>query len=314
MVDRRIEQLNTEPVYNIKAVVQQTGVPADTVRAWERRYGLPMPQRTETKRRLYSEYDIATIRWLRERTSAGLTISQAVRQFQSLDPTALQGALPNTYAEPRTPEQVMADLLTALLAFDETSATKIVEEAVALYAVEVVCLEVFAPLLHEIGNRWHDHNATVAHEHFAANFILRRLAMLFQVYSATATRGLIVAACAPEELHELGILTLSVFLARHGWRVVYLGANLPLDSLLLTCAQLEPAVVCLSATNIHTAHTLIAAAVELNKLPEPRPVVAFGGAPFNASPQLRSRVPGQFLGLDARESMVVIEQLLRQPR
>src|SRR3954471_8088044 len=71
-------QLSTAPVFNTKAVARETGVPADTFRAWERRYGVPQPQRTAGGHRLYSDRDIAIIRWLRERTDEGVNISHAV--------------------------------------------------------------------------------------------------------------------------------------------------------------------------------------------------------------------------------------------
>src|ERR1043165_8872226 len=73
-----LAQHSTAPVFNTKAVARETGVPADTFRAWERRYGMPRPQRTTGGHRLYSERDIAIIRWLRDRTEQGVNISHAV--------------------------------------------------------------------------------------------------------------------------------------------------------------------------------------------------------------------------------------------
>ena len=73
-----LAQFSTAPVFNTKAVARETGVPADTFRAWERRYGMPRPQRTPGGHRLYSERDIAIIRWLRDRTDEGVNISHAV--------------------------------------------------------------------------------------------------------------------------------------------------------------------------------------------------------------------------------------------
>src|SRR5689334_1137828 len=73
-----LAQLSASPVFNTKAVARETGVPADTFRAWERRYGIPRPQRTAGGHRLYSERDIGIIRWLRDRTNEGVNISHAV--------------------------------------------------------------------------------------------------------------------------------------------------------------------------------------------------------------------------------------------
>ncbi|CAA9573358.1 MAG: Transcriptional regulator, MerR family [uncultured Thermomicrobiales bacterium] len=310
MVDRRYGRFSTEPIYNIKAIVQKTGIPADTVRAWERRYGVPRPQRTETGRRLYSEHDIAAIRWLRERTAAGMTISQAIQQLQGLGEEAFVEPSPERDHGPRNPSALADELLIALLAFDETPASAIVGEAFALYPIEEVCLQIFSPVLIEIGERWHRKEATVAQEHFASHFIQRRLTSLLQAYAPTVGRGRIVTACAPDELHELGILMLSVFLVRHAWQVIYLGANVPIADLVQTCARLQPALICVSAMNPRTAQTLTAAVEAINQLPVPRPLVAFGGAPFNADVALRARVHGHFLGTDAQEGVARIEELL----
>lgn len=77
-----LERYSNTPMYNTKAVVQQTGIPAPTLRAWERRYALISPERAENDYRLYSERDIALIRWLKERIESGMSISQAVALYR----------------------------------------------------------------------------------------------------------------------------------------------------------------------------------------------------------------------------------------
>jgi DNA-binding transcriptional MerR regulator len=316
MADQTWSEEAGEARHNIKAVVQQTGVPADTVRAWERRYGLPRPPRTATGRRLYSERDIATIRWLRARTDEGMTISQAVQQLKARgdDPPALSAAVGGARSrEPRAGAAPARELLAALLAFDEQGAGTIVEEAFALYRVEEVCLGLFAPVLVALGERRGRHGATTVQERVATNFVRQRLAALLWAYAPPVARGLIVAACAPDEWHELDLLILSVFLVRRAWRVVFLGADLPTPGLLEAVAQLRPALVCLSATGTHAAQMLAAAAAALADLSSPdapRPLVAFGGPPFNADPALRARVPGHWLGADTREAVARVEELL----
>ncbi len=299
-----------DPLYNIKAVVQRTGVPADTMRAWERRYGVPRPRRTGTGRRLYSERDIEAIRWLRDRTAAGVTISQAIEQLRSIGDEPLVVTVPERDPGPRHFGALTQELLDALLAFDRQTADGVIEEAFTLYSVEDVCLRLLSPVLVEIGERWQRREATVAQEHFASHVIQRRLTGLLHAYNPTVARGLIVAACAPDELHELGLQILAVFLVRRGWRVVYLGANVPIVDLLQTIARLAPDLVCLSAMNLRTTQTLREAAEAVAHLPEPRPPVAFGGAHFNAEPALRERVPGHYLGADAEQAAEQVERLL----
>lgn len=310
MVDRERARHSSEPIYNIKAVVQRTGIPADTVRAWERRYGMPRPQRTETGRRLYSERDIAAIRWLRERTAAGMTISQAIHQFQSLGEAPLAEISPGREAGPRAPEALADDLLQALLAFDEARAGVVAGEAFALYSVEEVCLRVFSPVLVQLGDRWHRGEATVAQEHFAANFVRRRLAAMLEAYTPAVGRGLIVGACGPDEEHEIGLLMLCLFLARRTWRVVYLGANVPVADLLETVARLKPEAVCLSASSARTAPALATTARALAQQTPRTTLLAVGGRAFNDDPALREQIDGHFIGADASEGVARIEQLL----
>lgn len=79
-----LERYSDNPIFNTKAVVQQTGVPAPTLRAWERRYDILSPERANNDYRLYSERDIATIHWLKERVDEGMSISQAIALFRHM--------------------------------------------------------------------------------------------------------------------------------------------------------------------------------------------------------------------------------------
>jgi methanogenic corrinoid protein MtbC1 len=297
-------------MYNIKAVVQKTGIPADTVRAWERRYGVPLPKRTETGRRLYSDYDVASIRWLRERTIAGMTISQAIQLLRLLGDEAFAETPPERDRGPRNPAILAGELLAALLAFDEQRASAIVSEAFALYRIEEVCLDLFSPVVAGIDERWRQQEATATQRHFASHFIQHHLTTLRQTYASAVARGTIVTACAPDEGHELGALILAVLLVRRAWRVIHLGANVPIADFVQTVSSLQPALVCLSASNPHTAQTLVATGTAIAQLPGLRPVFTFGGAPFTTDEALRAQVPGHYLGTDAQTGADRVEELL----
>src|SRR3712207_2443619 len=140
---------SSEPRYNTKVVVRETGVPADTFRAWERRYNVPVPHRTATGQRLYSERDIAVVRWLRDRTAEGLTISQAVRLLEQGD------GVTEPETQPAAWETLQARLVDALLHLDTPDAENVLGHAFALYALEDVCLRLIAPSLVTIGEGWH---------------------------------------------------------------------------------------------------------------------------------------------------------------
>src|SRR5690242_18230910 len=118
-----LAQLSTSPVFNTKAVARETGVPADTFRAWERRYGVPRPQRTAGGHRLYSERDIAIIRWLRDRTDEGVNISHAVMLLANTLETP--AAMPAGNDEARAVAQLIDELVQSLTNFDAAQADQI---------------------------------------------------------------------------------------------------------------------------------------------------------------------------------------------
>ncbi len=315
-------RLPSAPVYNTRAVVQRTGVPADTFRAWERRHGLPMPARTDGNHRLYSDRDIATIAWLRDQTEAGLTISQAVQLFRRRDdgdPDRVS-IEPSNHPTPLVPRMARfaAETVEMLVAYDALAASRVIEEALALLPLEDVCLHVLQPALYEIGRRWERGEIEVGAEHFASAFVIRRLGALFNLSQPEPGRGPVVAACLEGELHEIGLLLTCLFLSRRGIKILYLGPNLPLDDLIETVRRLRPPLVLLSASTPEAAEHLAAATCELKArgsiaAPEPYvPTVGFGGGVFLERPELRSGIGGTFLGRDADEAVAAVDIALRQ--
>lgn len=330
------DRLRTEPVYNTRAVVQRTGVPADTFRAWERRYGIPAPARTDGNQRLYSDRDVATIVWLRDQTRAGMTISQAVHLCRSrtADDTPLvpdpafsaEGVTDRSASGPAplaVPEERLgrfrADVVDGLIRYDALDASRVVEESLALLSVEDVCLHVLQPALYEIGRRWAAGEIGISAEHFASAFVIRKLGALFNLSQPEHGRGPVIAACLEGELHEVGLLLTCLFLSRHGYRILYLGPNLPLEDLIDTVHRIQPPLVLLSASTPEAAAVLATASHELKARSgdpgptgDPPPVIGYGGLVFVEYPQLREGVEGVFLGRNADEAIAAVEQVLPQ--
>ncbi len=304
---QRLLQASQAPAYNTAAVVRRSGVPAATFRAWERRYGFPSPDRGAARQRLYSEQDVQAIIWLRDRIAEGLTISAALgllRSRLSQPQTPRPGprsygldALDRSSAVP--PSELASRLEAALLAFDATQATLTLSEAFGLYSLEQVSLGVIQPALHRIGDGWQAGTVDVAQEHFASSYIRQRLTALLEVANPSRYDRLAIAACGPDEWHELGLLMVSLFLTRRGWHVVYLGASLPPGEIERYLAQLRPNAVVLSATTEAAGAAVAEIVRRLAELPPPGPVLGFGGYAFEVSPGLRDAVPGLYLGADA---------------
>ncbi len=321
------DRLRAEPVYNTRAVVQQTGVPADTFRAWERRYGIPRPQRTSGNQRLYCEQDSATIAWLRDQTRAGLTISQAVALFRSreaepsIDRLAEsregEGRFANGEGEERL-GRLRRDVVSALLQFDAAEAERILEDALAMLQVEEICLHILQPVLYEIGHLWAAGEVEISAEHFASAFVLRKLGALFNLSQPDLGRGPVVATCLEGELHEVGLLLGCLFLSRRGFQIVYLGANLPLDDLVRTTQRLRPPLVVLSASTPESARRL---ALDVREFRQRClgangrasgfcPAIAYGGYAFITDPSLRTLIDGKYFGANADEAVEVVDRLL----
>jgi methanogenic corrinoid protein MtbC1 len=306
--------LDDTPVYTIKTVVQTTGITPATLRAWERRYNVLSPGRSDGGYRLYSQRDIATLLWLKGQVEAGVTISRAVALLERYHETgeepelavsigALKGQPIGPPANPvRSHEAISEELLVALLAFRETGAEVLLNEAFALYPIEVVAEEIIAPVLAQIGELWHIGKATIVQEHFATAFLRRRLTALFHAYDQPESGPLAITGSAPSEWHDVGILLVSLALRRQGWRVIYLGQNVPAEHLIEEIQRLRPELVCVSATTRESAAgDLMRVGEAVRQMAEPRPRLVVGGAAFNADPELQQLYPGAYLGASARE-------------
>ena len=302
-----VARASDRPTYNTAAVEQRTGLRPATFRAWERRYGYPKPRRLPGNQRLYSDQDIAAMRWLQHRTDEGLAISQAIRLLQVRLRAGPVGPPPATAGRP--PATLAEDFGRALMAFDSPRAEAILAEAFALYSVEEVCLRVVEPALVDIGERWHGGEVSVATEHFATSFVRRKMFALFNAYETGRGRGAVFTACAPDEWHEVGILIVSLFLVRRGIRVTYLGPSLAADGLAETLGRHHPDVLCISATSEETADRLEEIIAVVERMPEPRPRLAYGGQAF-AAPSRRASIRATYLGPDAASAVETVETLL----
>jgi methanogenic corrinoid protein MtbC1 len=137
--------------------------------------------------------------------------------------------------------------------------------------------EVIRPALVEIGERWHRGELPVATEHFATQFCLRHLNSMLSAIGAPSRPGLIVAACAPGELHEIGLLMLVVMLRWRGWEVMYLGPNLQLARLDEAIGPQHPRLLLFTATRVEAVQALMDLPAILQRFPQPPPRVAIGG-------------------------------------
>ena len=312
---------STTPTFNLKVVLKETGLAADTLRAWERRYGLPSPNRTAGGHRLYSQRDIETIKWLIKRQSEGLSISRAVdlwneQTASGVDPLAGSGqpgslaalAMPVQYQAPDTTvDTLRTNWIEACMEFHESAAEQVLNQAFSMFPVEVVCLEVLQKGMSEIGERWYQNRANVQQEHFASALAMRRLDALLSASPVPTRNQTIVVGCPAEEWHTFTPLLLALLLRRRGLNVIYLGANVPSEQFTNAVKDLHVDLVVLVAQQLITAATLQRAALVLSNKKIP---VAFGGRIFSIHPQLPKSISGYFLGHNLPEAIEHIENIL----
>jgi methanogenic corrinoid protein MtbC1 len=292
--------------YNTHAVERMTGVPATTFRAWERRYGVPVPRRLPGGRRIYDERDVAIVRWLREQTESGLSVSLAVAQLRQT-PAAPEATARATFPLP----DLAAAIVAAAREFDAPAVDRSLSRALAAHPLETVCLEVVQPALVELGECWHRGEISPAVEHFATALVRRRLEQLAGILDGGTGRPLVVLGAAPQERHEIGVLMISLFLRRRGLRVIYLGAEVSADAALEVCRRLRPDVFCLSASTAEAVLTLGHVAALLTTLDDQaRPRFGFGGRAFLEDPSLADGIEGTYLGDDAAAAVTAVERLL----
>ncbi|HYW28229.1 MAG TPA: MerR family transcriptional regulator [Gaiellales bacterium] len=267
----------------IGEMARRVGISPELLRAWERRYGLLEPVRTEAGYRLYSEEDERRVREMVRLVDSGVSPQQAASTVRSSAPAG------PTEPSGRSPEAEAADLTQALARFDEAAADAALDRVFATYSLEAVLGRVVLPVLDDLGERWANGSATVAEEHFASNLIRGRLLGLARGWDAGAGPRAVLA-CPAGERHDLGLVAFGLALRSQGWRITFLGADTPAESLADTARLLRPAVVVLSAA---TSQPL----ADVPPIPGVPPArLAFGGR--GATAELAKRAGAELLDPD----------------
>ncbi len=254
----------------IQVVVRRTGLSADVLRAWERRYGVVEPARSATGRRLYSDDDIERLRLLRRATSSGRSIGQisglSTEELTRLvrDDETEEARVPEAKPGPADgAEDLMVDALDAAEDMDAARLERVLARGIGLFGAERMLEAVAAPVLTEIGERWTTGELSIAHEHLASAVIRQVVGDLLGTSSADPDRPLILCATPAGERHEFGALMAAVIAATLGWRVLYLGADLPAEDLARAVSRHRPRLVALSVVSRDAAAQL---GVELRRL------------------------------------------------
>ena len=221
------------PRYPVRLVAVRTGLTPHVLRAWERRYGVVSPARTEGGQRLYTDLDIERLRFLRRLTDRGHAIRRIallpIAELARLDEetgvveeraASADGASRATEAEQADAESVSEAIAAALQAtrrLDGVELQAVLERAAVTLGVPVFIDEVVAPALVRVGHGWAEGSVSVAQEHMATAVFRRVLGWLFRVYEVRDTAPRLVVATPPSQVHELGALMVATSAAAEGW-------------------------------------------------------------------------------------------------
>jgi MerR family transcriptional regulator, light-induced transcriptional regulator len=289
-VNQPVADLAT-PRYPVRLVALRTGLSPHVLRAWERRYGVVAPTRSEGGQRLYSELDIERLRLLRRLAGLGhaigriasLSLEELTRLNEAAAAEAARSA-PAPAAETSGPEadESARDLTLAasraIREFAPAELDALLRRAVVSLGVPAFLERVVAPILTAVGHGWTVQSVSVAQEHMATAVIQRLLGWLLSVYQVAPDAPRIVVATPPGEKHELGALMVAVSAAAEGWRVTYLGPDLPVADLLAATRQTGARAVGLSLVHRRDRTSLAALLREIRAGLPPEVSLLLGGA------------------------------------
>jgi DNA-binding transcriptional MerR regulator len=268
------------PRYRVAAVERMTRIPASTLRSWERRYGWPRPARATSGQRLYSEQDVAVIRFLNRRRVEGMSLSQAAGLLRSAPAV-----------EDRDPGRLLARLVAAFRAFDEADAEAAFAAAEGLLGVEGVAIRLIpAAIVAASAHGPGQDGPPVEVEHFASTFLRGQTLRLLDGLPPAIGRPVLIG-CGPDEQHELGALLLMVLLRARGHRVVYLGARVPGPAMERAAAALDPAGVVVSLTMPESLERALEWMGERRRWSRSTPAAWWGGPAVANAPDLAARLP-----------------------
>jgi len=272
------------------------GIPVPTIRSWERRYGFPSPARTGGKHRRYTLDEISTLRAVRDEITRGHPAREAVAIVRS---GAAAGDRRNEFLDRFTESAAVLDPEGVRGALDV--ATEIV-------GVERAIIEVALPGMREMGDRWRSGRCDVANEHLATQAVRAWFARLGALTPPPNRPRPLVLACAPTELHTIGLEAIAVMLGRRGWACNVLGAMTPPGSLLATLTATRGAGAIVTAQRSIGRRGAVEALRAAGQMPGVR--LFYGGNAF-ATVRARDGVPGTYLGTDLRAAVDIVEAEIR---
>lgn len=224
--------------FSISDIENLTGIKAHTIRVWEQRYNFIAPKRTATNIRYYDDSDLCLFLNISTLNENGYKISK-IAQLSAAEIAELVHTLQEDYFNVNVQVQTLSN---AMLKMDETEFDEIFDKCVTDLGVQQTIETIIFPFMRKVGFMWQVNTINIAHEHFATHKIEQRLIAettnLKQEKNSKKLKCLLFLP--PNETHQVGLLYSQYLLKLNGYRTLYLGQNLPFDSLQQAATYFEP--------------------------------------------------------------------------
>ncbi|CAN1566406.1 COG5012 Predicted cobalamin binding protein [Flavobacteriaceae bacterium] len=221
---------NVKNVFSIKDLENLSGIKAHTIRIWEKRYNVLQPMRTDTNIRLYSLPSLQKLLNITLLHDYGYKISKISTFPEEKIPELVRGIISNKNSK----SHAISAFKMAMMNFDQELFSNTYNWLLEGKSFKEVFNHIFIPLMEEIGLLWQTDTITPAHEHFISSLIIKKILVNTEkIESNTAlnTNKVFVLSLPLNEIHELGLMYLHYEIILKGFKVVYLGENMPIDNL-----------------------------------------------------------------------------------
>ncbi len=217
-------------VYSIKDLEKISGVKAHTIRIWERRYHIVVPQRTETNIRLYSDSDLKRLLNIAILNKNGYKISH----IANLEDNRLKERVLDLCLDTKNIDIQIESLMISMLELNEGKFNSVLTQSIMKRGFENTVEEILFPFLDRIGILWQAGSVSPAQEHFMSNLIRQKLIVAIDQEMKNAKNDkLIVFFLVEGEVHELGLLFYSLIARKEGYNVLYLGGSVPFEDIIM---------------------------------------------------------------------------------
>jgi DNA-binding transcriptional MerR regulator/methylmalonyl-CoA mutase cobalamin-binding subunit len=239
----------------IKVVAKRAGITLDVLRAWERRYGAVSPSRTSTNRRLYSDADVERLTLLRRATLAGHSIGQVAQLTKAAllelvsseqESTPTTRPVTDTTTDSSSAQYHLEVCIRTVERLDAWSLEGALSRASLDLSRFSLLEQVLIPLFQKIGDLWSEGSLRVVHEHFASAAVRTFLGTLRDASTNTDWAPSLVVTTPAGQRHAFGALVAAATAASEGWRVTYLGPDLPAEEIAAGVEKLKARALALS--------------------------------------------------------------------